>query len=402
MRIAVGLAAALALAALPSSASAALQVSAPSLVPVLNQSGYVTYEVSATATGQYEHTRSEGAIVADHTGGGTGDAIGFVRDYRSKTKTLNLPNNPRRPQLQLLSGETYSVTIHWISGGGGCGTCDEVGDSPPTVIKVPGADPKSRLDLERKLDFSTCAQKFTEAAIGGHWAVLFSFTQATRRFNSEKLTRDLAMARSCRELAADPIDRHFRSKAKVRRLPASTFKPGSAGAAGRPLAAVLATEGTLVAELEALTVSINRAQGATKAHKRVFEREQMLAAAGHARKASAACRALAAALPKAAAALQGTYPDVAGHAITDADLAAVLGQLGGALPADRVAALKRFGFKPAQIRDATALLTRTDTLADVTLGAQLADPATIANLKAQARGLRGLAAAWKRAPTAEL
>jgi hypothetical protein len=401
MRLAAGLALLLALA-VPSSASAALQVSPPSLVPVLNQSGYVTYDVYATASGQYEHTRSEGAIVADHTGGGTGDAIGFIRDYRSKTKTLNLPSYPRRPQLQLLSGETYSVTIHWISGGGGCGTCDEVGDSPPTVIKVPGADPKSRLGLERKLDFSTCAEKFSEAAIGGHWAVLFSLTQETRRFNSEKLTRDLAMARSCRELAADPIDRHFRSKVKLRRLPASTFKPGSAGAAGKPLAAVLATEGTLAAELEALTVSINRAQGATKAHKRVFEREQMLAAAGHARRASVACRALAAALPKAAAALQQAYPDVAGHAITDADLASVLGQLGGALPADRVAALKRFGFKPAQIRDATALLTRTDTLADVTLGAQLADPATIANLRAQAKGLRGLAAAWKRAPTAEL
>jgi hypothetical protein len=402
MRLALALGLSIAILALPSSASAALQVSAPSLVPVLNQSGYVTYEVSATATGQYEHTRSEGAIVADHTGGGTGDAIGFVRDYRSKTKTLNLPNYPRRPELQLLSGETYSVTIHWIAGGGGCGTCDETGDSPPTVIKVPGADPKSRLALDRKLDFSTCAQKFSDAASGGHWAVLFSFTQASRRFYSEKLTRDLAMARSCRELAADPIDRHFRSKAKLRTLPASTFKPGSAGAAGKPLAAVLSAEGALAVELEALTVSINRAQGATKAHKRVFEREQMLAAAGHARKASARCRALAAALPKAAAALQQAYPDIAGHAVTDADLAMVLGQLGGALPADRVRALKRFGLTPAQIRDATALLTRTDTLADVTLGAQLADPATIANLKAQAKGLRGLAAAWKRAPTAEL
>jgi hypothetical protein len=402
MRLAAGLVLTLALAAVPSSASAALQVSAPSLVPVLNQSGYVTYDVYGTATGQYEHTRSEGAIVADNTSGGSGDAIGFQRDYASKTKTLHLPNNPRRPQLQLLAGETYSVKIRWISGGGGCGTCDEVGDSPPTVLKVPGADPKSRLDLDRKLDFSTCAQKFTDAALGDTLPILLSFTQATRNFYFEKQSRDMAMARSCRELAADPIDRHFKSKAKLRTLPASTFKAGSAGTAGKPLAAVLSVQGTLAAELEALTVSINRAQGATKAHRKSFERMQMLAAAGHAAKASAACRALAAALPKAAAALQATYPDVAGHALTDADLATVLAQLAGGLPADRVSALKRFGLTAAQIRAVTVILNSSDSLGGVTLGAQLGDAGTVDNLKRQAKGLRGLAAAWRRAPTAEL
>lgn len=403
MRLAATTALVLALLAAPSTASAALQVSAPSLVPVLNQSGYVTYEVYATATGQYEHTRSEGAIVADaQSSGGTGEGIGFIRDYASKTKTLHLPNNPRVPTLTLLSGETYSVRVHWLGGGGGCGVCSETGDSPPTVITVPGADPKSRLDLDRKLDFSTCAKKFTEAALGDTLPILFAFTKETRNFYFEKQSRDLAMARSCRQLAADPIDRHFRSKVKLRKLPASTFKASSAGAAGKPLAAVLSAQGTLAAELEALTVSINRAQGATKAHKKSFERVQMLAAAGHAKRASAACRALAAALPKAGAALQQAYPDIAGHAVTDADLTNVLAQLAGGLPADRVSALKRFGLTAAQIRDVTVVLNNTDTIGDVTLGAQLADQFTVDNLKRQAKGLRGLAAAWRRAPTAEL
>lgn len=45
----------LVLAGAPGSASAALQISAPSLVPTMTQSGYVSYEVYATATGQYEH-----------------------------------------------------------------------------------------------------------------------------------------------------------------------------------------------------------------------------------------------------------------------------------------------------------------------------------------------------------
>lgn len=403
MRLASASVIVLAILALPSSASAALQISSPSLVPVINQSGYVTYEVSATATGQYEHTRSEGAIVADAVAsGGTGDAIGFIRDYRSKTKTLNLPNYPRRPQLQLLAGETYIIRIHWLAGGGGCGTCDEDGDSPPLTFKVPGADPKSRLDLERKLDFSTCAQKFSEAASSGHWAVLFSLTQETRRFYSEKLTRDLAMARSCRELAADPIDRHFRAKAKVRRVPASTFKPGSAGAAGKPLAAVLASEGKLAVELEALTVSINRAQGATKAHKRRFERMQMLEAARHAVNASRAARALASALPKAGTALQSVYPQVAGHAVTDEELASAIAQLAGGLPAGQTRPLKRFGLTRAQLRDATAILNYSDSVGDATLGSQLSDPATVDNLKRQAKGLRGLAATWRRNPTGEL
>lgn len=393
----------LVLAGAPGSASAALQISAPSLVPTMNQSGYVSYEVYATATGQYEHTRSEGAIVAKSTSNSAlENGIGFIRDYASKTKTLHLPNNPRRPELTLSAGETYTVTIHWLGGGGGCGICSEVGDSPPTTIKVPGEDPKDRLDLERKLDFSTCAKKFQDAAIGDTLPILFSFTSETRNFYFEKQSRDMAMSRSCRQLAADPIDRHFRSKVKLRRLPASTFKPGSAGSAGTPLAGVLSAEGRLAVELEALTVSINRAQGATKAHKRSFEREQMLAAAGHAKKASAACRALAAALPKAAAALQQSYPDIAGHAVTDADLANVLAQLAGGLPGDRVAALKRFGLSAAQIRDATAILNNTDTLGGVTLGAQIADPATVDNLKRQAKGLRGLGAAWRRHPTAEL
>lgn len=402
MRLVPASAIVLAILALPSSASAALQISQPSLVPVINQSGYVTYEVSAMATGQYEHTRSEGAIVADAVSpGGTGEGIGFIRDYRTKTKTLRLPNNPRRPQLTLLSGETYTIRIHWLAGGGGCGTCDEDGDSPPYTFKVPGADPKSRLDLERKLDFSTCAKKFQDALLGDALGILFAFTSSTRRYYQEKYYRDLTMSTSCRELAADPIDRHFRSKVQVRRLPASTFKPGSAGAAGKPLAAVLSSEGKLTAELEALTVSINRAQGATKARKRSFERMQMLAAAGHAVNAARAARALAAALPKAAAALQTTYPDVAGHAVTDEELQGVVAQLAGGLPAS-ARALKRFGLSAAQISTAKGIMAGSDSVGDVTLGAQLGDQATIDNLKRQAKGLRGLAATWRRDPTGEL
>jgi hypothetical protein len=402
MRLAARIALALVMLALPSSASAALQISQPTLVPVINQSGYVTYEVSATATGQNEHTRSEGAIVADAvSAGGTGEGVGFIRDYRSKTKTLHLPNNPRRPELTLLSGETYTIRIHWLAGGGGCGTCDEDGDSPPFTFKVPGADPKSRLDLERKLDFSTCAKKFGDLLMGDALGILFAFTSSTRHYYQEKYYRDLTMSTSCRDLAADPIDRHFRSKVKLRRLPASTFSPGSAGAAGKPLAAVLSSEGKLTAELEALTVSINRAQGATKAHKRSFERMQMLAAAGHAVNASRAARALAAALPKAAAALQTTYPDVAGHAVTDEELQGVVAQLAGGLPAS-TRALKRFGLSGAQISTAKGIMAGTDSVGDVTLGAQLGDPATIDNLKRQAKGLRGLAATWKRNPTGEL
>ncbi|HYN91448.1 MAG TPA: hypothetical protein VER75_05970 [Thermoleophilaceae bacterium] len=158
----------------------------------------------------------------------------------------------------------------------------------------------------------------------------------------------------------------------------------------------------MAAELEALTVSINRAQGATKAHKRSFEREQMLAAAGHALKASGAARALAAALPKAAAALQQRYPEIAGRAVTDEDLTNIRAQLAGGLPAGQVAALKRFGLSGAQIRDAALPLNNTDTLGGATLGALIADPAVIASLKAQAKALRGLGAAWRRHPTAEL
>ena len=142
MRLAAGLALAIALAAFPSSASAALQVSAPTLVPVLNQSGYVTYEVYATATGQYEHDRSEGAIVSYNAASDTTKGIRFTRDYRTKTKTLNLPHRPR-PSLVFLAGETYSVTVHWLAGGGGCGTCDEAGVSPPTVVTVPAQIPRA-------------------------------------------------------------------------------------------------------------------------------------------------------------------------------------------------------------------------------------------------------------------
>jgi hypothetical protein len=403
MRLASAFGLVLAILALPSSASAALQISSPSLVPVINQSGYVTYEVSATATGQYEHTRSEGAIVADAvSAGGTGEGIGFIRDYSSKTKTLHLPTNPRRPTLMLLSGETYIIRIHWLAGGGGCSTCDEDGDSPPYTFKVPGADPKSRLDLERKLDFSTCAQKFRDAAMGDALPILFAFTSETRHFYMEKMSRDIAMSRSCRELAADPIDRHFKAKAKLRRPPASTFKAGSAGAAGKPLAAALASEGKLAVQLEALTVSINRAQGATKAHKRRFERMQMLEAAGHAVDASRAAKALAAALPRAGAALQAGYPQIAGHAVTDEELASGIAQLAGGLPAGQVPVLKRFGVTHAQLRDATAMLNNSDSVGGATLGTLLSDAATIDNLKRQAKGLRGLAATWKRHPTAEV
>ena len=403
MRLALVSAVVLAILALPTSAYASLSISSPTLVPVINQSGYVTYEVSATATGQYEHTRSEGAIVADaQSAGGTRQGIAFIRDYRSKTKTLHLPTNPGRPTLLLLSGETYIIRIHWLSGGGGCSTCDEDGDSPPLTFKVPGADPKSRLDLDRKLDFSTCAKKFTDAALGDTFPIIFAFTSETRNFYFEKQSRDMAMARSCRQLAADPIDKHFRAKAKVRRLPASTFKAGSAGAAGQPLAALLATEGKLAVELEALTVSINRAQGATKAHKRSFEREQMLAAAGHAIKASRAAKALAAALPRAGAALQAGYPQIAGHAVTDEELATDIAQLAGGLPPGQAARLKRFGLSSAQVRDATAIVNNSDSVGDATLGAQLSDQQTIDNLKRQAKGLRGLAATWRRNPTGEL
>lgn len=218
--------------------------------------------------------------------------------------------------------------------------------------------------------------------------ILFSPTKGIRDYYFEKNSRDTAMARSCRQLAADPIDRRFRSKVKLRRPPASTFKPGSAGPAGKPLAAVLSTEASLAVELEALTVSINRAQGATKAHKRSFEREQMLAAAGHARKASSLSRALAAALAKAAAALQQGYPEVAGQAVTDADVATVRAQLAGGLPDGQVNALKRFGLSAAQIRDAAVIVNNTDTLGGATLGALMADPAVIASLKAQAKALR--------------
>lgn len=403
MRIAATIALTLALAAVPSTASAALQVSAPSLVPTMSQPGVVHYEVYAQAQGQYEHTRSEGAIVAKSaSGGGIENGISFIRDYASKTKTLNLPNNPRRPSLTLSAGETYTVTIHWLAGGGGCGTCGETGDSPPTTIVVPPEDPKDRIDLNRKLDFSACAKRFEDAVIGNILPIMFSPTKGIRDYYFEKNSRDTAMARSCRQLAADPIDRRFRSRVKLRKIPASTFKPGSAGAAGAPLAAVLSVEGKLAVELEALTVSINRSQGAAKARKRSFEREQMLAAAGHARKASSLFRALAAALPKAAASLQQAFPEVVGQAVTDADLAAAHAQLAGGLPAGQVAALRRFGLTGAQLRDATVIFNNTDTLGGVTLGALMADPAVIAMLKAQAKALKGLAAAWRRNPTGEL
>lgn len=88
--------------------------------------------------------------------------------------------------------------------------------------------------------------------------------------------------------------------------------------------------------------------------------------------------------------------------MTDADLATVRAQLAGGLPADQVAALKRFGLSAAQIRDATVIVNNTDTLGGATLGALMADPAVIASLKAQAKALRGLGAAWRRHPTAEL
>ncbi len=165
---------------------------------------------------------------------------------------------------------------------------------------------------------------------------------------------------------------------------------------------MLASQGKLAVELEALTVSINRAQGATKAHKRSFERVQMLEAAGHAVKASRSAKALAAALPRAGAALQAGYPQIAGHAVTDEELASVIAQLAGGLPAGQTRALKRFGLTPAQLRDATAILNNSDSIGSATLGAQLSDPATVDNLKRQAKGLRGLAATWKRHPTAEL
>ena len=55
------------------------------------------------------------------------------------------------------------------------------------------------------------------------------------------------------------------------------------------------------------------------------------------------------ALPSSAsAALRAGYPQIAGHPMTDEELANVIAQLAGGLPAGQTSALKRFGLTSAQ------------------------------------------------------
>ena len=392
--------AALALLGAAPAAHGALQISSPSLQPMSATNFAVQYRVFATATGQNDHTRSEGAIRADVVEGEAADEVlGFIRDYRSKTKTLSLPNNPPA-MITLQRGVTYSVSIpRWIAGGGGCGTCDEEGSNgPATTIKVPGVEPKERLKLEEKLEFSRQAAKHFERAHTLRLMTMLPFSGSNESLFMEAYSHTLA-AQHYRDMALDPVDPKFRKRVKARRY--ATVKPAPAlGAAGKPTATVLNLQLKLAAEIEATVISINRAQGAFVKRKKVYEKEQMLSASAHAGAGAKHAASLANALaPRLTAlrahegaALDASFGPAQAQALSDQTRAA------GALPAADRARLKALRV-PALGGSLFFEITRATTeVAATTPASVLGDQAAVNDLRKMSTTLRGIAKRFKRAP----
>lgn len=400
-RRAVLIVAVLALAG-PAAAQAALQVSAPDLEPVAATEFAVEYRVYARATGQNPHTRSEGAIAATVVSGEASDQFtGFIRDYKTKTKQLSLPNNPYA-RLLLTRGVTYSVRVaNWLGGGGGCGTCGETGAGPPRTITVPGPEPKDRLPLSAKLRWSAAADRSFATAARLRLLTMLTFTSEAANALHEQAWREVLHAREARELAIDPVDRNYKVIAKARKLPKPQFDSAAAGAAASAIVRVLDAQGTLAAELEVVNTSIFRAQGAFVKKSKPFERRQMLNAATAAGRAAAAARALAQALPAEVAAFRSRYPGALDQTVDQPQAAAFAEQMlaAGGLPASDRALLRRIGATDADISLVTAQLLAIPFFAPVTGAALIAGADVLADLAAQAKLLSAFATRTKRAPT---
>ena len=396
------LAVAVAALAVPASAGAALQISEPDLEPIVVNEYSVLYRVYASASGSNPHTRSEGAVVATVVSGeGADHALTFQRDYRSKTTHLNLPNNPFATLL-LTRGVTYSVRVaRWIAGGGGCGTCDEEGTGPARTISVPKEEPKDRLPLKSKVEWSKAADRSFADALKLRLLTMLSLTSEGRNALWEQAWRETLHAREARKLALDPVDRNFKKLATARTLPKPRFDAAAAGSAAKAIRAVLDAQGRLAAELEAVNTSIFRAQGAFVKKSKRYEKQQMLNAATHARRAASAATALAKALPVEVAAFGTRYPGALDQTVgqEQSDAFAELIGAGGGLPATDRALLKRIGATDEDIRLGTAQLATAPVVAPVTGATLIAGPEVLAGLRTQAKLLTAFAKRTENAPT---
>jgi hypothetical protein len=377
--IAVGVAAASPAATL---AADSLKVPQPMFVLDSQNEFFATYSMISTVSGQFEHTRWEmGVALTCDDGAKRG--IGGRFDSEKQKFFVNSP----AAVVPIPLGSLCEATATWNAGGGGCGTCDGVGSSPPMTFAVPPGQPRTRYNgLEKDTatrtrdaarELAARYYKGCAANNGGFDCVWAGIYEATAAYQNH--------------IVNDPPDKNFRKRVKVSRPAPRKFTAAEAGSAAAALNKFTAAASDALAASGALAKAIDRAQGATLAKKPKDERVQMLDAARFAGLLATALDRFAARSTAAAAAVDAAKPPAfAAMPLEPGEWTQLrFGIVADGLPAPLSAELKRLRLPPDMVTDARGALATVETPAAAdSPGAGLGDPELLAAVRSSAKMLR--------------
>ena len=359
-----------------------LRVPQPMFVLESQNEFFATYSMISTVSGQFEHTRWEmGVALTCDDGAKRG--IGGRFDSEKQKFFVNSP----AAVVPIPLGSLCEATATWNAGGGGCGTCDGVGSSPPMTFAVPPGQPRQRYNgLEKDTARQTrdaarnLSAKYYKGCVATGGSVdcfLGSLYEATAAYQNH--------------IVNDPPSKQFRKRVTVSRPAPRKFTAAEAGSAAAALNKFASAASDALAFGGALAKAIDRAQGATLAKKPKDERVQMLDAARFAKLLATALDSFAARSTAAAAAVDSAKPPAfAAIPLEPGEWTQLrFGIVADGLPAPLLAELKRLRLPPDMIKAARGALATVETPAAAdSPGAGLGDPELLAAVRSSAKMLR--------------
>jgi hypothetical protein len=357
--------------------------------------GSYEYRVVGTAASERPHTRTEGKIVTECSGNDQ-KVTDFIHDYPSARTDFTTPT----ASVLLPEGYRCLITVSWLVGGGGAaGGQGETGTSPPAIIDTTPQRFKPRFSEDTKANARSIRDAARRAA-----AKNYAYGQFVPAFNGIAAIEQ-GLAAGAARIALDPPDPKFREKVRLVRVPPVKAPSSEFGSATAAFDAYLDAGADVVASGIALVRAIDKAQGATKARKKAdrkkFERRQMLAAAGFAKRYAGALDRLRERAAAAAAAMRASDAPAGSRSVAPADWDEIREALIFHGPsAGYTAELKRLRV-PKDLRRSAALdLAAPTTLLPGTLADEVDNAQTLYATKNMAQAMRRWAKAVKKHPTA--
>lgn len=376
-------------------ASAAVSADAP----VVTLSGFISgaheYRVVDHARTVETHNRTEGQIVTS-CDGSSPTTTDFIKDYDSVRSDFVTPT----AFVVLLEGYRCRITVSWLIGGGQHD--GETGVSPPTVVDTtpqPGLNPRFTDDTKA----SARSLRDASRRVAAKNLALGSLPGLQPLIGISAI--ETVLGGVAAKVALDPPDSRFKTPVKRQRVAPQAVGATEVGSAASAMNAYLAAAADATASGIAMTSAIDRAQGARiskhRADRKRYDRSQMLAAAGFAKRLSGELRTLRVRQKAAGSALRSCGCPLANATVTASSWTDMRDDLAiNGIPDSYAAELRRLRLPPALVKSAGLDLSAIDQLLPGTLPDELDNVQELHTLDLMRTALSRWAKAVKQHPTA--